>query len=199
MSPEPGERFVVAALPARPWKNGGGMTREIAASPEGAGLDDFDWRLSIAEVAQPGPFSRFPGVDRHIVLLHGAGLRLEGAAGLDHRLDRVGAPFAFDGDVPIDATLLGGTTQDLNVMTRLGAWRAQVSTLRSSGEVAAAEACLLVCGAGHWRLAADGVPLRPGEGCLWRARSGPHRLEPVGADDGGAWLVAVRLCHDPAP
>ena len=33
---------------ARPWKNGGGTTREVAVSPEGAGLDDFAWRISLA-------------------------------------------------------------------------------------------------------------------------------------------------------
>ena len=29
-----------------PWKNGGGETTEIAVFPAGAGLDDFDWRVS---------------------------------------------------------------------------------------------------------------------------------------------------------
>ncbi|MBV9975040.1 MAG: HutD family protein, partial [Hyphomicrobiales bacterium] len=47
-----------------PWKNGGGETTEIIASPEGAGLDEFDWRISMARVATDGPFSRFAGVDR---------------------------------------------------------------------------------------------------------------------------------------
>ncbi|MDP1908248.1 MAG: HutD family protein, partial [Hyphomicrobium sp.] len=31
-----------------PWKNGGGETTEIAISPEGAALDSFDWRVSMA-------------------------------------------------------------------------------------------------------------------------------------------------------
>lgn len=48
-------------LVASPWKNGGGVTREIAAQPPGASLDGFAWRVSVADVAQPGPFSRFPG------------------------------------------------------------------------------------------------------------------------------------------
>ena len=51
----------------RPWRNGGGVTRELASSPEG--VDDFDWRVSIAEVTASGDFSRFPGVDRTIVRL----------------------------------------------------------------------------------------------------------------------------------
>ncbi|MFN9927385.1 MAG: HutD family protein, partial [Phenylobacterium sp.] len=49
---------------AVPWKNGGGITRELAVWPPGASFDDFVWRVSMAEVHQDGPFSSFPGVDR---------------------------------------------------------------------------------------------------------------------------------------
>ena len=59
-----------------PWKNGAGRTTEIAAHPAGAALDAFAWRVSIADVERDGPFSRFPGIDRTIVLLDGAGMRL---------------------------------------------------------------------------------------------------------------------------
>ncbi|MEC4600651.1 HutD family protein, partial [Burkholderia vietnamiensis] len=48
-----------AALVASPWKNGGGVTREIAAYPPGAALDAFAWRVSVADVGAGGPFSRF--------------------------------------------------------------------------------------------------------------------------------------------
>ena len=50
-----------------PWRNGGGVTREILASG-GSGSDGFDWRISIADVSEPGPFSAFPGFDRVITL-----------------------------------------------------------------------------------------------------------------------------------
>ena len=59
-----------------PWKNGAGRTTEIAVHPPGAALDTFAWRVSIADVERDGPFSRFPGIDRTIVLLEGAGMRL---------------------------------------------------------------------------------------------------------------------------
>ena len=65
-------RFLAASeRRAQPWKNGGGITREIAASPDGAALDAFDWRVSMAEVAAAGPFSRFEGVDRILTVLTG--------------------------------------------------------------------------------------------------------------------------------
>lgn len=100
---------------ARPWKNGGGTTRDIAVSPPGASLDAFDWRLSLAQVDRDGPFSRFDHVDRTIVLLSGAMTLHE----RDGRIDLVrNEPFAFAGERAIEATVAGGSTLDFNVMTR---------------------------------------------------------------------------------
>jgi len=65
-------------MPA-PWRNGGGITREIAARPPGATLEAFDWRISMAEVREPGPFSSFPDVDRVLTFLQGTlSLSIEG-------------------------------------------------------------------------------------------------------------------------
>ena len=84
-----------ADYPARPWKNGGGTTRDIAASPPGASFDDFDWRLSLAQVDRDGPFSRFDGVDRTLVLLTGAMTLHE----QDRRIDLVRhEPVTFAGE-----------------------------------------------------------------------------------------------------
>jgi uncharacterized protein len=102
---------------ARPWKNGGGTTRDIAVSPSGASLDTFDWRLSLAQVDRDGPFSRFDNVDRTLVLLSGAMTLHEH----DRRIDLVrNEPFAFEGERAIEATVGGGSTLDFNVMTRRG-------------------------------------------------------------------------------
>ena len=60
-------RFALADLSPTPWKNGGGSTREIVCRPPGAGMDSFEWRVSIATIAQSGPFSVFAGVDRVIL------------------------------------------------------------------------------------------------------------------------------------
>jgi uncharacterized protein len=60
-----------AALPAVPWKNGGGTTVEIAVHPPSAGTDAFDWRVSAAEIREAGPFSRFDGIDRALAILDG--------------------------------------------------------------------------------------------------------------------------------
>ena len=58
------------------WKNGGGVTHELAVWPDGADLSGFDARLSMAEVAADGPFSAFPGIDRTLAVLDGGPMRL---------------------------------------------------------------------------------------------------------------------------
>ena len=77
-----------------PWRNGQGVTREIAAMPAGAGPDDFLWRVSLADVVGPAPFSRFPGVDRVIALNDGAGFRMTLDDAQVHDLTTPCAPFA---------------------------------------------------------------------------------------------------------
>ena len=78
-----------------PWKNGQGETVEIARSPDGEGLDDFDWRVSVAPVVADGAFSMFPGIERTIAVIEGSGMALD-VAGLSVAL-RPGVPFTYDG------------------------------------------------------------------------------------------------------
>lgn len=108
-----------------PWKNGGGETTEVTVSPAGAGLDAFDWRISMALVKGDGPFSSFSGIDRTLAILDGAGMRLD-IAGARHDLTRASAPLAFPADVPTDAVLMDGAITDLNVMSRREAFRHKV-------------------------------------------------------------------------
>ena len=108
------------------WKNGKGETVEIAIHPEAAGTDDFTWRISTATVAEDGPFSVFPGIDRNLSILTGKGMVLD-VAGSETRLDASSPPYAFPGDQPTKARLIDGKVTDLNVMTRRGAASAQVT------------------------------------------------------------------------
>lgn len=100
-----------------PWKNGGGVTTEIAISPAGARLDDFNWRLSMAKVESGGPFSSFPGIDRTLSILEGEGIMLAIDGREPTRLDKTSMPLRFRADVPTEAELVGGAILDLNVMT----------------------------------------------------------------------------------
>jgi hypothetical protein len=101
-----------------PWKNGGGSTAQIAVYPPDAKLADFDWRISMATVLSDGPFSSFPGVDRTLTILSGAGMILEHDDQQTVMLTRKSAPYGFAADEPVSAVLVDGAVVDLNVMTR---------------------------------------------------------------------------------
>ncbi|MER6116489.1 HutD family protein [Streptomyces sp. NPDC001743] len=119
------------------WKNGGGITREIAASP-GATTDAFDWRVSLADVAADGPFSLFPGVDRTLTVVEGAGMDLM-VDGEHHIVDEPYWPHDFPGDVETDGRLLAGPVVNLNVMYRRDAVRARTAVVRGTLRLAAPE------------------------------------------------------------
>ena len=118
-----------------PWKNGGGVTTEIAVSPTGAGLDDFDWRVSMARVEGGGPFSRFAGIDRTLAVLEGEGIVLDIAGRSPTTVTRATDPLSFPADVQTSATLIGGPITDLNVMTRRGRMMHSVERLVISAPV----------------------------------------------------------------
>jgi len=158
------QRFDFAGLPVSPWRNGGGETREIISFP--AGKMDFDWRASIATIAQDGPFSAFPGIDRSITLLSGEGVHLLAAPDIGHSLNRVGEPFAFRGEQTVSARLLGGVTSDFNIMTRRTACRAQVIAAHETLSVSPAKGGVIYVLRGNWHLP-DGTLFGPGEGFYW--------------------------------
>lgn len=195
-------RFALDAIAPTPWKNGGGTTREIAAWPPGAGMDAFAWRISVADIAADGPFSAFPGIDRQIALLDGAGVRLRAVDGtFDHRLDEIGVPFAFAGETPVDATLIAGATRDFNVMTRRGRCHARVLPLRAASTLpAVADAALLLVVSGAWRAGQGDAShvLRANDGMLFHAgtRAMPVSVDPL---DTAGLCLAVSLYLEAAP
>ena len=153
------------AREALPWKNGGGLTREVAAQrAEGGGSADFDWRISMADVAADGPFSSFEGYDRIITLLRGPGMVLT-VDGAEHRIDVPFQPFAFAGGSTTDCRLLGGPLLDFNVMARSGRVTASVEVLRladgSRVPVAVGWSETLVVVVFEGRASVDGAELGP--------------------------------------
>ena len=122
-----------ASLVPVPWKNGGGSTTEIMVEPPGALFHDFDWRISLATIAQDGPFSLFPGVDRTLALVDGPGLTLGVADGGRFMLGEEDTIIEFAGESAIQATLHGGPTIDFNVMTRRAACHHKFGRRRLEG------------------------------------------------------------------
>jgi uncharacterized protein len=136
--------------PATPWKNGMGRTRELAVHPASAGMDDFIWRVSVAEVDSAAPFSAFPGIDRYIALLDGAGLTMALDDGRTHALTTPFAPFAFPGEAQVSVTLHGGATRDFNLMLRRSQARGELVVWDEPGRQVVDDAVALIyCAKGH--------------------------------------------------
>ncbi|WP_175107708.1 HutD family protein [Pararobbsia alpina] len=184
-----------AELVAAPWKNGGGLTREIAAFPTGAALDAFVWRVSIAEVASSGAFSVFAGVDRTLVLLAGAGMMLNEAGGATLPLVQSLDIARFAGEAAIDARLVDGATRDFNLMVRRGAAVGEVSVVRggaSSTCTLRADVVLLFCAAGSIEVTVgedDAIGLSVDD--TLRVDS-PDALRCVVGGEGHALVVSIR-------
>lgn len=120
-----------------PWKNGGGVTREVVVSPAGSSLDDFDWRVSVADIRAAGPFSRFPGIERQMAVLSGRlSLAFDGRSPLT--LTPESQAVAFPGEASVLAEPLDGSVTDLNVMTRRARCSARLT--RQTHETASLEA-----------------------------------------------------------
>ena len=123
-----------AAYRRAAWKNGGGVTHEVTRVPaEG----DFQWRLSVAEIARSGPFSDFSGYSRTMVLLAGDGLTLRASDGGSHGLTTPGDLIQFDGAEHMHCDLTDGPCADLNLMVAdsAGAISARVQSVQTSFSV----------------------------------------------------------------
>ena len=123
-----------ADVPATPWKNGGGLTRDLLLWPPGStnsaarSPDAWALRISVAEVAQSGAFSAYPGVARWFCVLQGAGVVLHFNEGphMQTTLTPDSPPLHFDGALAPRCELVAGPTLDLNLMARHNAGRAEM-------------------------------------------------------------------------
>jgi environmental stress-induced protein Ves len=117
---------------ASPWKNGGGITHEALRVPE-RGI--FRWRVSIAHIDAPGPFSDFAGYARTMVLLRGSGVALKLSDGSRRLMRAAGDLAQFNGALGAQCELLNGPCVDLNLMTAHAMGPAQVRVERLRGSL----------------------------------------------------------------
>lgn len=141
--------IVVSEMPATPWRNGGGLTRELLAWPS---PQDWRVRISVAQVDHAGPFSAYPGVERWFAVLSGAGVRLS-IDGATHELGARSAPLRFDGGAACTCELADGPTTDLNLMLRgvSGSMQRLKGPLRRQAAGGSLAACL-AAGVLRWKL-----------------------------------------------
>ncbi|HEY5757714.1 MAG TPA: HutD family protein [Steroidobacter sp.] len=143
-----------------PWKNGGGETREVLVSPDGAALNAIDWRISLATIATDGPFSTFEGIQRTLCVIRGAGIRLTADHAAPELLIEDSEPHTFAGESKTSATLVDGAIVDLNVMTRRDTFRHSVRRLSCDGQLrldVSSSTVIVFCQRGELLIAATGT------------------------------------------
>lgn len=181
-----------------PWKNGLGSTTEIAIFPADAKLDDFDWRVSMAQVTSDGAFSSFPGIDRTLLVIDGAGIDLDVAGYASVRIDR-GTIHSFPGDQPTSAILIDGSIKDLNVMSRRGLVSQHVrriNVMKRQDFIVSAQTFLFVeHGTAIVRSAATVDSLSTHDALLVEQGSAPVTME----SDATARVVIIEFRQQPSP
>lgn len=188
----PGMQLLLAdAVPAQAWRNGGGRTRELLAWPA---PQDWRVRVSRADIDRDGPFSAFPGVQRWFAVLQGQGVALQFSDGL-RQLGAEDEPLCFDGAAAPGCTLLGGPTQDLNLMLRGARGSLQRCQAGRVWQSAHALRGLYTTVAGHWQsdVASGEVPAHS---LLWTTGgdTGAWVFRPLDpAAQGPAWWLGCTL------
>jgi environmental stress-induced protein Ves len=179
---------------AVPWKNGGGLTREVAAHPPQSDLGNFDWRVSLAEVRRGGPFSSFPGIDRHMALISGRlELAISGRGALSLSSDT--APLSFPGEVPVYAEPHAEPATDLNVMTRRGRFMARLTrcSVAASTQVGLEADTTLLLALAPLTLCAAGIDANLSVLDAARFRANAETLVVHSPAAGAAfWLIEIR-------
>lgn len=104
---------------AMPWRNGRGTTLEIAREP--AGGEGFAWRLSLADIAEDGEFSAYPGYSRALVLIDGLDLRLRFRGHGRSLLTPAKRAARFEGAWQTRCAVPQGRCTDLSLIVRKGA------------------------------------------------------------------------------
>src|SRR5262249_21933724 len=126
---EPG-RMITRLDPAHyrrtPWKNGGGVTIDIAEQ------DDI-WRFGRTPITAPGPFSDYTGFDRLQVLVAGRGLVLETPQGeIDVRVPF--RPVRFAGETTIRSRLEAGPVEVVDLIGARHAVHLGLEVLEAGGK-----------------------------------------------------------------
>lgn len=117
------------AYRAMPWRNGRGVTLEIAREP--ALGEDFAWRLSLADIDRDGEFSAYPGYRRALVLVAGKRLHLRFLGHGNCSLDPTKRGTRFEGEWKTHCAIPDGGCTDLSLIVRRGDGSRPTSVVRA--------------------------------------------------------------------
>ena len=108
-----------------PWKNGSGVTAEIAIDPPGSDFREaqFNWRLSSARIDDENQFSKFPGYDRILTVLSGQGLILNNQELGPFEI------FEFQGEDGIECSLIENSVEDLGLIFKRDKYKCSIQIL----------------------------------------------------------------------
>jgi environmental stress-induced protein Ves len=180
-----------------PWKNGGGVTIDIAddyapGTPPGS-WSGMLWRFGRTQIVEPAPFSDLSGFDRILTVIGGRGLWLDIAGGISLDVREPFRPVRFRGEDRIVSRLEAGPVAVLNLLADRTKYEIDVVIL-SGGEarpldraihlVYAPEDSDVIVGESY-RLAADEALRLEGEARKLEVASGRVALATVRARASG--------------
>ncbi|MBI3198934.1 MAG: HutD family protein [Rhodospirillales bacterium] len=114
-----------------PWRNGGGVTVDIAVATDG---DGDVWRFGRTPIVAPGPFSDYNGFDCVQVLVAGSGLVLTTPDGeIDVR--EPFRPVRFAGETPIVSRLEAGPVEVVNLIGNRAKVRVDIRVLEAGRDL----------------------------------------------------------------
>ena len=172
------------SVAAQPWRNGGGVTRELVAWPS---AHEWRVRVSVADIERDGPFSSFAGVQRWFAVLQGSGVTLT-VDGVEHRCANGDDPLGFAGDATTTCRLIDGPTRDLNLMLR-GVDGVMLRVADGQAWRPGSHQCALFARvAGHCRYDGNALDV-PAQALLWFERA-PDTLTFSGGSGGGEEALA---------
>jgi hypothetical protein len=143
----------------QPWKNGLGVSEEIAAERDGEGeWAGLVWSFSRTSFDRPLAFSDLAGIDRIITVVEGSGLSLRARDGGADIVVPPLTPTAFDGGRALEG-VPDGPVRVVNVMGRRGRVRIQAAVVRP-GEARSIDAAIVLAHAA-WGEAVLGKAVLP--------------------------------------
>ena len=187
------QTVLLADVPPQPWRNGGGVTRDLLAWP-GA---DWQCRISVADVSRDGPFSAYPGIERWFAVVQGAGVVLHFGDD-DRRMAQETPPLCFDGAQAPGCTLIDGATLDLNLLCQGDAGRGEMRAVEAGQPWRSTAPLRAVFTVHAAELRVDGVPVAalPALTLVWQQAAADETWDLV-ADESvtRAWWLSFTPHH----
>jgi environmental stress-induced protein Ves len=113
-------RLSAADYRRTPWKNGGGVTVDIAdeyaPGAEPGGWAGIIWRFGRTRIERPSPFSDLSGNDRILAVVAGRGLVLRPAGRPPLKVREPFRPVRFPGEWAIESELEDGPVEVVNLI-----------------------------------------------------------------------------------